>query len=277
MAPVLPAAHLSSQKIPVDSDRYQSYGFRDKDTGSMVTREKDNHRRTAADSQPIPRFTSVAERATAKESSISDAQRLVKWLNGAKRTASHDRVMFIRNELEALPRDFVANAEAYTHASNGVVQIGQALGDWPKYKLEIQQQLFDRHTQLNTLLERYIFRPRATYVIARRWWLLGMAPDDNRRWHKLQFGYEVISEPDAVLSLLRLAETGDLRKVRLCKMCNERWLFAGKRNYRFCSDQCRERFYAKSPDYHSRKAANQRKYREKLKRINAQAASFKGR
>ena len=85
----------------------------------------------------------------------------------------------------------------------------------------------------------------------------------------MTIGQETISEADAVISLVRLAETGDLRKVRRCEMCKERWLVAAKRNYRFCSDRCRETFYASSSDYHSRKAANQRRYRENLKRNQA--------
>ena len=94
----------------------------------------------------------------------------------------------------------------------------------------------------------------------------------------MRIGDKTINEGDAVISLVRLAETGELVKVRLCEMCKERWRVAAKRNYRFCSDQCREGFYTKSPDYHSRKAANQRKYRENLKRIQAAQGTFwKGR
>ena len=105
-----------------------------------------------------------------------------------------------------------------------------------------------------------------------------MVPDENKRWFQMHIGNETISEADAVISLVRLAESGDLGKVRLCEMCKERWRVAAKRNYRFCSDQCREAFYAKAPDYHSRKAANQRKYREGLKRkLAAQGAFWKGR
>src|SRR6266581_3478633 len=88
---------------------------------------------------------------------------------------------------------------------------------------------------------------------------------ENKRWFQMTIGQETISEADAALSLVRLAETGELGKVRLCEMCKERWRVAAKRSYRFCSDRCREDFYAKAPDYHGRKAANQRRYRENLK------------
>ena len=73
-----------------------------------------------------------------------------------------------------------------------------------------------------------------------------------------------VTEADAALSLVRLSAVGDLEKVRLCEVCRERWLAATHRNYRFCSKECRERFYETQPDYHQRKAKNQRKYRVNL-------------
>jgi len=206
----------------------------------------------------------------------------VRWLNASKGTASHERVVLIRRELEDLPSEFAAHAGAYVHSSGGVLRLGEPpggkRGDWPKKKLRAQRQLHDRHVALNMALENYIFRPRATYVILGRGWIFGMVPDENKRWFQMHIGNETISEADAVISLVRLAETGDLGRVRLCEMCKERWRVAAKRNYRFCSDQCREAFYAKAPDYHSRKAANQRKYRENLKRrLAAQGLIWKGR
>ena len=209
---------------------------------------------------------------------LGDADRVVQWLNASNGTASHERVMLIHRELEDLPSEFAAHAGAYVHSSGGVLQLGEARdgkrGDWPKEKLKAQRQLHDRHVALNRALENYIFRPRATYAILGGGWLFGMVPDENRRWFQISIGYETISEADAVISLVRLAETGDLGKVRLCEMCKERWRVAAKRNYRFCSNQCREGFYAKSPDYHSRKAANQRKYRENLKRSQVAHGAF---
>lgn len=233
--------------------------------------------RTAADAQPIPRLGPPLERE-ARQPPLGDAARLVEWLNASKGTASHERVVRIRRELDELPLEFANQAGAYVHSSGGVLRLGEPprgkRSDWPKEKLKVQRQLHDRHIALNEALEKYAFRPRATYIITGHAWMFGMVPDKNVRWFKMHFGYETISEADAVMSLVRLAETGDLERVRLCEMCKERWRFAAKRNYRFCSDQCREVFYAKSADYHSRKAANQRKYRENLKRAQSAQGAF---
>jgi len=246
---------------------------------STVT-NKQTHKssRTAADSQPVPRL-SLPSAWEARQLGLGDADTVVKWLNASKGTASYERVVLIRRELEELPSEFATHAGAYLHVSGEVVRFGEARGgNWPKEKLQVQRQLHDRHYALNEALEKYVFRPRATYVMARRAWIFGMVPDENKRWFQMHVGNETISEADAVISLVRLAESGDLGKVRLCEMCKERWRVAAKRNYRFCSDQCREAFYAKAPDYHSRKAANQRRYREALKRKQAaQGAFWKGR
>jgi hypothetical protein len=224
--------------------------------------------RTAADSQPIPRL-SLPSAQEARRLGLGDAAKVVQWLNASRGTASHERVLLIRRELEALPSEFVNHASAYVHVSRGAIQLGEAGGGWPKEKLKMQMRIRKRHVALNKALKKYVFRPRATYLIADQAWVFGFVPDENKRWFEMQIGDETISEGDAVMSLVRLAEIGDLGRVRLCEMCKERWRVAAKRNYRFCSDQCREAFYAKAPEYHSRKAASQRKYREKLKRMQA--------
>lgn len=205
----------------------------------------------------------------------------MEWLNQSNGTDSHKRVVWIKEELDNLRAQFIMHGDAYHHISGGIFRMGEALGghekDWPKEKLRVQRRLQDRHVALNLQLSKYVFRPRATYVIAGRSWIFGMVPDENKKWFKVDSGDEVLSEADAVLCLVRLAESGDLARVRRCEMCKDKWLFAAKRNHRFCSDDCRESFYAVSPDYHGRKATNQQKYRERLKRINAaQGLGWKG-
>jgi hypothetical protein len=249
-------------------------------TPTTVTGRKEKSSRTAADSQPIPRQSPPSEREP-RQVSRGDADKVVQWLNASKGTASHERVVAIRQELETLPSEFATHAGAYVHSFPGHLLYGEPPRErrrgWPKEKLRVQRQLGNRHAALNKALEKYVFRPRATCVIFGGRWIFGMVPDENKRWFQMTIGQETISEADAVISLVRLAETGDLRKLRLCEMCKERWRVAAKRNYRFCSDQCREDFYANAPDYHSRKAANQRKYRENLKRkLALQGALWKG-
>ncbi len=245
-------------------------------TSTTVTDKSKRPGRTAADSQPIPRHGSPGAQQ-GRHLAFGDADRVVQWLNASKGTPSYVRVVAIRRELEELPSEFVIHADAYAHSFGGVLRLGEPppekRREWPKEKLRVQRQLRERHVALNEALKKYVFRPRATCVILSHSWIFGMVPDENKRWFQMTIGQETISEADAALSLVRLAETGELGKVRLCEMCKERWRVAAKRSYRFCSDRCREDFYAKAPDYHGRKAANQRRYRENLKR-NLAAQSF---
>jgi hypothetical protein len=43
-----------------------------------------------------------------------------------------------------------------------------------------------------------------------------------------------VSEGDAVIAAVRLAEKGLLERVRHCATCSKTWIFARHRNYRFC-------------------------------------------
>jgi len=247
------------------------------ETLTAVTNYRTKSSRTTVDSQPIPRQSPRSARE-ARQLSLGDADKVVQWLNTSKGTASHARVVAIRRELEELPSEFATHADAYVHGFPGHLLHGEPPRerpqDWPKEKLRVQRQLGNRHAALNEALKKYVFRPHATCVIFGGRWIFGLVPDENKRWFRMTIDRETISEADAVISLVRLAETGDLRKVRLCEMCEKRWRIAAKRNYRFCSKDCREAFYANAPDYHNRKAANQRRYRENQKRNRANQGSI---
>jgi hypothetical protein len=245
------------QKIALDSNRYQPYCYSIMVTPRAVTK---HHRfksdREATDSQPVPKWGPTPPRAVRLKLISGDAEGIVEWLNAATGTASCDRVVWIYQELKDLPAEFDKHRDAYMHVGRG---------PWPEEKAQITQRLNGRLTALAKALEKYIFRPRATMLLYDNW-AFGMVPDQNSRCFTIERdGFRTYSEADAVLSLIRLGQTGDLGKIRLCEMCKKRWRFAAKKNYRFCSDQCREDFYAKSPDYHNRKAANQKKYRDREK------------
>jgi len=242
-------------------------------TSSVVTNKqqqakrpvfKSKSRRTAVDAQPLPQKTLQSDTATERKNeekrlALTDGARVVIWLNASHGTKSGQRVVSLRDELAALPKDWANHNRLAPLTHPG---LGEG---WRKD----QRQLVQRHHALNELLSRYAFRPRYTFRVFTEESVFGLVPDDDRRWFTIEKGNETTSEADAVMSLLRLASTGDLSKIRRCEACRDRWVFAAKRNYRFCSADCRETFYAKAPDYHERKAKNQRAYRQKLKQANA--------
>lgn len=120
-----------------------------------------------------------------------------------------------------------------------------------------------RIKEINRRLRQYVFHPCVALMAGYegRFGIVALAADSFIPASADQLA---ITEADAALSLARLNAMGDLEKVRLCEVCRERWLAATKSNYRFCSKECREKFYESQPDYHQRKAKNQRKYRVNL-------------
>jgi hypothetical protein len=192
----------------------------------------------------------------------------VQWLNASKGTRSHDEVVFIRRELEALQSEWADHSFGPPPWLRPIAPgINNADEFWKEHR-----QLEERHHSLNEVLGQYIFRPRITLSVYENTWHFGMVPDDNRKSFQMKIGARTIAEADAVMTMVRLQSTGDLGQVHLCKMCRQMWHVAAKRSYHFCSDVCRTEFYASSPDYHEKKADIQRRYRKRLKEREAKAS-----
>jgi hypothetical protein len=228
--------------------------------------------RTARDAQPLPRSspksdTKVERAKETRQLTLSDAELTVQWLNASRGTRSHDRVVFIRRELEALQSEWTDHSFGPPPWQRPITPgVNNADEFWKEHR-----QLEVRHHSLNEVLGRYIFRPRITLSVYENTWHFGMVPDDNRKSFQIKIGARTIAEADAVMTLVRLDSTGDLRQVHLCKMCRQTWFVAAKRSYQFCSNACRTGFYASSPGYHEKKADIQRRYRTRLKKREARA------
>lgn len=75
-----------------------------------------------------------------------------------------------------------------------------------------------------------------------------------------------VRESDVVAALARLASHRNLKSVRLCENCKERWLAAERNIDKFCSKECRTHFHVHSAEYRGKKRQIQRDYRAQLKR-----------
>lgn len=244
-------------------------------TSTTVTRHKGRQSpRTAFDAQPIPTWNARSARQ-GKRINLSDADVAVRWLNaakGAKPTGSYERVVSI---LQTLQKFRQMRADIQKWISAGAVSFPPDRTDPPTWK-QLCRRADALHSGLNRALLRYAFRPRVTYFVFPDAWWGGMVPNPNSRWFQIKLDpsfraeSRTISEADAVLSLVRLDLVGDIGKVCRCQMCQDRWRVAAKSSYRFCSAKCREEFYKRLPDYHSRKAANQRAFRKRLKQIRVE-------
>ena len=135
-----------------------------------------------------------------------------------------------------------------------------------------------RHNAFNRLLSRYAHVPAFAYSIEGGVWHFGMVPKGSSGLEiKLEadFGTVRVNESTVIASLARLAANRDLHKVLLCVQCGERWRVSERRVDRFCSQKCREAWYATSEGYHDRKAKNQRMYRQRVKHGHEAGASFR--
>lgn len=222
-----------------------------KDTRSAVTR----------------RLNSQAARKK-KALNLTDARVVVEWLNAAKKAKAigYERVVSIRRQLDAL-RALCIKLTQYDRRK--LKELGREVRFPADRKTSRQAKRL--HSLVNEKLSRYAHRPCVTYFVAGGVWRGETVPIDNARWFETKIGQSTVNEADAVLRLVRLDLMGELSKVRLCENCQARWRVAAKSNYKYCSPECRERFYERDPGYHPKKAATQREYRKRLKLRDALA------
>src|SRR5439155_20011790 len=110
---------------------------------------------------------------------------------------------------------------------------------------------------INAKLKRYQLTPQLVafyYQDHWSWMRRWVVP----RYRKIGFEMEVpgpstsitmtISEVDAVLDILSLAEEGILDRVRRCKQC-QAWDFVKFSHQLFCGTKCQQKFYRSSPEW----------------------------
>jgi hypothetical protein len=204
---------------------------------------------------------------------LSDAEVIVRWLNASKRARSHDRVIAIREQLGQLHqgtvtlqqqlRDLRAKVKAI-HGHKGKSATRELGAEGAAHK-QLWQRLNRQHRKLNAALSRYTFRIGLGYSASTDSRRGGLVPDNDKSYFEMKIDDSVVSEPDAVMALVRLFLIGELHRVRLCEMCKETWRVAAKAHYRFCSPECRQDYYANTEEYKARKKRNQKNYRDREK------------
>ena len=199
------------------------YCFLDMATRSTVTKKKEPPFRTYQEWLPVK--TNQRQR---RESLQNDADLVAFALNAFKGNAAYNRLTALLRDLRKLQAETSESAE------------------------------LRRIKKINRRVTRYVFHPcvsRGGGSEGR----FGVIALSDSSFIPAPANQIAATEADAALGLVRLHAMGDLGKVRLCEVCREHWLAARHSNYRFCSKECREQFYEGKPDYHERKARNQRK------------------
>jgi hypothetical protein len=198
-----------------------------------------------------------------------DATFIVFCLNASMGTAAYDRLVSLRCDLEEFRMKTIERQRVRTALDKELrgpagpkTQKCSELGVQHSYLLGF---LDRRYHEISDRLARYVCRPGIAYTAVGGECRSGVVALPRHNVTVIRTGSFPITESDAALALVRLHATGDLSKVRLCETCGKRWRVAAHSNYRFCSKECREKFYESQPDYLERKKKNQRKYRNNLK------------
>ena len=213
--------------------------------------------------QPVMRPARPAE---SHQVTLSDAEVVVRWLNGSQRRtllAIREKLMELSKGLADLQRTH-DSSPVFLALKSGVAPSPDA--NWTaKYRREYQR-IQKQMITLNKTLSRYVFRPGIGYTVISNMRGAGLLPDAGRQKFRLIVGEWKLVEADAVLSLIRLYLVGELDRVQLCKMCKKRWLVQAKSHYRFCSSECRQAYYSKAAGYAERRKKIQQDYRDRMKR-----------
>lgn len=241
-----------------------------------------------ADCSAIPKTRTALKREFGSLSH-SDAALAVEWLNQTQRTTAYRRVLMVRRELEELGamlknlRQLEREREELQKPLKELLEISKNLSPAEKAeahkaieaKQRFRAQFRERHNALNRLIGRYAYVPVLNYSPDYSIWRFNAAPKRLRgpkitvldEEPGMGFSRVGVDESTVVAALCRLAANRELFKVCLCAQCKKKWRVSERKIDRFCSRECREDYYSKSPEFRERKAANQRNYRQRMKAI----------
>jgi hypothetical protein len=216
---------------------------------------------------PSPR-TQAELRHQIRLAPYRDAFSAVKWVNAAKGTAAHGRVLAVRKELEELGTILDSLRHQRRAAKGRRPQSELEILDDLKASVkmaELQEQFRVRHNALNQTIARYTFVPALGYDLDSGFWRFSAIPKHGRGPEIMleDQGVRVrVNEASAIAALARLASSGELHRVRLCAECDERWLFSLRKMDKFCGKECRIRFHVHSEEGKRKNRDAQRRFRQ---------------
>jgi hypothetical protein len=219
---------------------------------------------------------------------LSEEEMAVAWLNAAQGTPSYRRVFAVYKALEEQIENYKAYAAEIQSDSRRAVDAARAMAAVPlKDRVPphpasgaVLNRLRKRGNELNQALSRYSLTPQVV-----SWNGHGlhhnMFSRTRRSGFSLPFGDPrhglSITEETVVMCLLHVAELGNLRRVRLCEYCREKWRVSMRGIDRFCGDKCRIAFNTGTPEAKKRHLAAQKRYRRSLGYRKALAREMNGR
>jgi hypothetical protein len=203
--------------------------------------------------------------------SFFDMRNAVAWLNATVGSASHRRVLKIRDELEELSKLFDSLQKQQQELNYDPSKTSEEIfadQNLAMEFLEQREQFRKRHNAFNERLAKYRFVPALAYDLATGIWRFATIPK-SKQGPEVKIPQEsgdlVINEVDVIAALARLAANRELHKVRQCEYCHEAWRVSEREMDRFCSKKCRAAFEKAKPGFLERKRKNQKNWREKAK------------
>jgi hypothetical protein len=204
-----------------------------------------------------PMHTEAARRSIAG----TDAAMAVAFLNLKKKSRAVQRVLELLQKLEEL--------QAWADASRGDKRRSRKSGnDTQRKPLPVAP--YELLPDVNRRLAAYGFVPALKPT---SWQPLSCAyyalPKSTRGpFGEVSDGSRTVKvyECHAANALARLFARSELQTVHLCDGCGAIWHVAPRSIDRFCSKECREKWYTKSPKFLEKRREIQQRYRENLKR-----------
>ena len=186
----------------------------------------------------------------------------VAWLNAAHSTPAYRRVKTIYLALAKL-RDAHRNYQHEVAKQDARITARREPTGY-NFQLEFKR-LSAEHQALNKALARYHLTPQVQYWVGTAEWSYPMVSRPTRGDFALPIGEPAhgltVNEGSAVSFLLKLAENDNLSRVRLCEQCQQKWRTSYRQIDRFCSDSCRLKFNAATPEAKRRHVEAQQKHR----------------
>jgi hypothetical protein len=185
---------------------------------------------------------------------MSDEELVVHWLNSAGGTPAYRRVVDVYNQLTYLDSEYRRWQEALAANSSYDFKVSfRALGR--------------QHAKLNKVLSRYRTVPQIQYWLANAMWTVFTASCPTRGDYRLPFTNDLgqkffVQEGTVVSLLLKLAESRNLSRVRLCAWCKKGWRVSLRSIDRFCTDKCRLNWYFNTDEGKRRHKEAQKKYKK---------------
>jgi hypothetical protein len=184
------------------------------------------------------------------------AHGLIAWIEKNRGRASGRRIQALLREMREIGEGL--EGPVFGHSQTGIPTV---------VRLARSPDAAARNEALRNSINRRLRRYRLWPELL----LLPKPGTPNRwfpRWHaegERSRTPNSLSEADALLRILLLAQNGNVHRLRECDDCGL-WFFARFKHARFCSTECQQRNYRRSPEWRERRNEYMREYyRQNLK------------